>query len=102
MVERIFMQVSVTKREAEIKVDNKGFEERKKNYRRINWLKKGLDPEEEEARFQRDRKAQAVARKKEILKNRRKLTDNPLYKDDRFAKLNNKKKHSNVQRETIK
>uniref|UniRef100_A0A1B0CK84 RNA helicase n=1 Tax=Lutzomyia longipalpis TaxID=7200 RepID=A0A1B0CK84_LUTLO len=91
MVERIFMQVSVTKREAEIKLDNKDFEERKSNYRRIKWVEQGLDPEEEEAKFQREKKARIAARKAEMRKNRRKDTDQPLYDDERFAKVKKKR-----------
>ncbi|XP_059613941.1 probable ATP-dependent RNA helicase Dbp45A [Phlebotomus argentipes] len=90
MVERIFMQVSVTKREAEIKLDNKDFEERKSNYRRIKWLEEGLDPEDEEARFQKERKERTAARKAEALKKRRKISENPLFGDERFAKVRRK------------
>jgi len=50
MVERIFMQVSVSKREAEVKLDNKDFDERKRNYRRKKWLENDLDPDEMEAK----------------------------------------------------
>lgn len=50
LVERIFMQVSVSKREAEIALDNKDFDERTHNYRRKKWIEDGLDPDEMEAK----------------------------------------------------
>ncbi len=50
LVERIFMQVSVSKREAEIALDNKDIDERTNNYRRKKWIEDGLDPDEMEAK----------------------------------------------------
>lgn len=50
LVERIFMQVSVSKREAEIALDNKDFDERTHNYRRKKWIEDGLNPDEMEAK----------------------------------------------------
>lgn len=50
LVERIFMQVSVSKREAEIALDNKDIDERTHNYRRKKWIEEGLDPDEMEAK----------------------------------------------------
>jgi ATP-dependent RNA helicase DDX49/DBP8 len=44
-VERIFLQVNVAKREAEIQLDNKDFDERLHNYRRKKWMEDGLDPD---------------------------------------------------------
>lgn len=55
MVERIFMQVSVTKREAEIKLDNKDFDERATNYRRKKWIEDGLDPDAMERQLKREK-----------------------------------------------
>lgn len=43
--EKIFLQVSVTKREAEISLDNNDFNERAQNYRRKKWIEQGLDPD---------------------------------------------------------
>lgn len=42
------MQVSVSKREAEMTLDNKDFDERTNNYRRKKWIEDGLDPDEME------------------------------------------------------
>ena len=50
LVERIFLQVSVSKREAEIKLDNKDFDERAHNYRHKKWIEEGFDPDEMEAK----------------------------------------------------
>lgn len=50
LVERIFMQVSVSKREAEITLDNKDLDERTNNYRRKKWIEDGFDPDEMEAK----------------------------------------------------
>ncbi|GAB0100797.1 Probable ATP-dependent RNA helicase Dbp45A [Sergentomyia squamirostris] len=103
MVERIFMQVSVTKREAEIKLDNKDFEERKSNYRRIKWLQEGRDPEKEEARFQREKKARIAARKEEFRQKRKKPSEMSLFTDERFDKVRNgAKKKKIMSGETIK
>jgi ATP-dependent RNA helicase DDX49/DBP8 len=49
-VERIFLQVNVAKREAEVQLDNKDFDERQHNYRRKRWMQDGLDPDEMEAK----------------------------------------------------
>lgn len=49
MVERIFMQVNVTRRESEIKLDNNDFDERTQNYRRKQWILEGKDPDQMEA-----------------------------------------------------
>lgn len=51
LVERIFMQVSVSRREAELEMDNKDFDERKHNYRRKKWIEDGLDPDEMEDKY---------------------------------------------------
>lgn len=48
LVERIFMQVSVSRREAEIELDSKDFDERTHNYRRKKWIENDLDPDEME------------------------------------------------------
>lgn len=48
MVERIFMQVNVTRRESEIQLDNNDFDERAQNYRRKQWILDGKDPDEME------------------------------------------------------
>lgn len=62
MVERIFMQVSVTKREAEIKLDNKDFDERATNYRRKKWIEDGLDPDAMERQMKREKDARIKER----------------------------------------
>ncbi|KAG4066284.1 hypothetical protein HA402_000508 [Bradysia odoriphaga] len=56
LVERIFMQVSVSKREAEIALDNKDIDERTNNYRRKKWIEDGLDPDEMEAKWKKQQK----------------------------------------------
>lgn len=45
MVERIFLQVNVTRRESEIQLDNKEFDARKERYRRQDWILEGKDPD---------------------------------------------------------
>ncbi|KAM8712942.1 hypothetical protein ACLKA7_013297 [Drosophila subpalustris] len=56
MVERIFMQVNVTRRESEMKLDNNDFDERAQNYRRKTWIMEGKDPDEMEARYRKQQK----------------------------------------------
>lgn len=45
------MQVSVSKREAEMKMDNDDFDQRTHNYRRKKWIEDGLDPDEMENKY---------------------------------------------------
>lgn len=45
------MQVSVSKREAEMKMDNNDFDERTHNYRRKKWIEDGMDPDEMENKY---------------------------------------------------
>lgn len=56
------MQVSVTKREAEIKLDNKDFDERATNYRRKKWIEDGLDPDAMERQMKREKDARIKER----------------------------------------
>lgn len=56
LVERIFMQVSVAVHEAEAKVDTTDFDERIQNYRRKKWVVEGLDPDEQEEKWQKELK----------------------------------------------
>lgn len=65
-VERIFMQVSVSKREAELSIDNKDFDEKIENYRRKKWIEEGKDPDEMEAIWKREQKAKHKKYKKEM------------------------------------
>lgn len=64
MVQRIFMQVSVSKREAEMSLDNKDFDDRAHNYRRKKWIEDGLDPDEMENKWKMEQKAKQKQRKK--------------------------------------
>lgn len=78
-VAKIFTQVSVTKREAEIKLDHNDFEERKQINKRKKLILEGKDPDEEERRkveeqkqrrktFKRYEKNKFKQRRKEIKK----------------------------------
>lgn len=64
MVERIFMQVSVSKREQEMVLDNKDFDERAHNYRRKKWIENGQDPDEMENKWKQEQKEKLKQRKK--------------------------------------
>lgn len=64
MVERIFMQVNVSKRESEMALDNKDFDERAHNYRRKKWIENGQDPDEMENKFKQEQKMKQKERKK--------------------------------------
>lgn len=50
-VGKIFTQVSVTKSEAYIKLDEDDFYEKRMINKRKKWLMEGLDPDEEEEKF---------------------------------------------------
>lgn len=64
MVERIFMQVNVSKRECEMVLDNKDFDDRAHNYRRKKWIENEQDPDEMEMKWQDEQKAKRKLRKK--------------------------------------
>lgn len=109
-VERIFMQVSVTKREAEIKLDNKDFDERATNYRRKKWIEDGLDPDAMERKIKKE-KDDRIKERIQNAKERRKAaaeTDKEqaakYNKDDRFkgVKLNAINKKSKMQQQKLK
>ncbi|XP_053687108.1 probable ATP-dependent RNA helicase Dbp45A, partial [Sabethes cyaneus] len=98
LVERIFMQVSVARREAEMNLDNKDFDERQHNYRRKKWIEQGLDPDEMEAKWKQEKQARAAERrerlKKENEERRRIATEQqlPATGDERFkSAIENKK-----------
>lgn len=96
LVERIFMQVSVAIHEAETKVDNDDFDERIENYRRKRWILEGKDPDEEEAKWQKEIKRR-IKQRKEARKTERQAKvkyDKPkiAIEDDRFKNVEEKKK----------
>lgn len=64
MVERIFMQVNVSKRECEMTLDNKDFDERAQIYRRKKWIENGDDPDEMENKWNQQQKDKRKQRKK--------------------------------------
>lgn len=61
---RVFTQVSVTKREQEVKLDNEDFDKRRRDYRRKDWLAKGLDPDVMEEGFEELRRQRIKAAKR--------------------------------------
>ena len=86
LVERIFMQVSMAIHEAESKVDNNDFDERIQNYRRKRWIENGLDPDEEESKWQKELKRKIKERKaarKEAMK-KEKTIPKIAVEDERF------------------
>lgn len=104
------MQVSVTKREAEIKLDNKDFDERATNYRRKKWIEDGLDPDAMERKIKKE-KDDRIKERIQNAKERRKAaaeTDKEqaakYNKDDRFkgVKLNAINKKSKIQQQKLK
>lgn len=103
------MQVSVTKREAEIKLDNKDFDERATNYRRKRWIEDGLDPDVMELNMQKE-KQDRIAEFRKNAKQKRidlKISDQAKvekYKsDDRFQGVQMKtiEKKNKAQQKTI-
>ncbi|CAH0560804.1 unnamed protein product [Brassicogethes aeneus] len=63
-VGKIFTQVSVTKSEAYIKLDETDFYEKKMINKRKQWILDGLDPDEEEAKLVKKRKKNKSKNKK--------------------------------------
>ncbi|XP_058462008.1 probable ATP-dependent RNA helicase Dbp45A [Malaya genurostris] len=94
LVERIFMQVSVARREAEMNLDNKDFDERQNNYRRKKWIEQGLDPDEMEEKWKQEKESRAAQRKMRLkLENEeRKRIANLELKDERFLEAVENKK----------
>lgn len=98
MVERIFMQVSVSKREQEMILDNKDFDERAHNYRRKKWIENGQDPDEMENKWKQEQKEKMKQRKKaqkEWQAKKRAESATPengnLKDDDRFKDIDKEK-----------
>lgn len=94
LVERIFMQVSMAMHEAESKVDNNDFDERIQNYRRKRWIENGLDPDEEERKWQKELKRKIKERKaarKEAMKNA-KVPPKIAVEDERFKNVEKKER----------
>lgn len=96
LVERIFMQVSVAIHEAETKVDNNDFDERIQNYRRKRWISDGLDPDEQEAKWQKELKRRIKERKANAKTEREKMKQRAppaiVVNDERFKNVEVKKK----------
>lgn len=96
LVERIFMQVSVAVHEAETKVDNTDFDERIQNYRRKRWISDGLDPDQQEAKWQKELKKRIKERKAAAKEQREKIKAHGPPKvfihDERFKDVEVKKK----------
>ncbi|XP_044252400.1 probable ATP-dependent RNA helicase DDX49 [Tribolium madens] len=65
-VGKIFTQISVTKSEAYIKLDEQDFYERKMINKRKKWMMEGLDPDEEEEKF-----LKTIKRSKKTKKNKK-------------------------------
>jgi ATP-dependent RNA helicase DDX49/DBP8 len=95
LVERIFMQVSVAIHEAETKVDNNDFDERIQNYRRKRWISDGLDPDEQEAKWQKELKRRIKERKAAAKTEREKMKERAppsiVVNDERFKNVEKKK-----------
>lgn len=91
LVERIFLEVSVARREATMQLDNKDFDDRIQNYRRKRWITEGLDPDEMEAKYRREQKKKLKERRKarqeEAIKRKQALAESDLKKDERFKAL---------------
>lgn len=103
MVERIFLQVSVAKREHEVALDNKDFDERTQNYRRKKWIENDLDPDEMEAKWKTEKKEKFRKRKEEnqqIYNERKRKQLEIMEKDERFMDtvMPPEKKHKKKQK----
>lgn len=61
---KIFTQISVTKSEAYIQLDEKDFYEKKMINKRKKWILEGLDPDEEEEKLLNKRKKLKKSKKK--------------------------------------
>ncbi|TMW43946.1 hypothetical protein DOY81_010978, partial [Sarcophaga bullata] len=94
MVERIFMQVNVTRRESEIQLDNNDFDERAQNYRRKQWILEGKDPDEMENLYrkkQKDKIKEIKRQRKERLEQLQDKEPTKLMQDERFKTVDNER-----------
>ncbi|KAI8118143.1 putative ATP-dependent RNA helicase Dbp45A [Lucilia cuprina] len=90
MVERIFMQVNVSRRESEIQLDNNDFDERAQNYRRKQWIIEGKDPDEMENLYrkkQKDKLREIKRQRKERLQELQNKEPSTLIQDERFKSV---------------
>lgn len=95
MVERIFMQVNMSKRECEMALNSKDFDERAQNYRRIKWIENDQDPDEMERKWDDEQKSKRKQRKKaekeylakKKLERELRTDTNQHESDERFANL---------------
>ncbi|XP_017835344.1 probable ATP-dependent RNA helicase Dbp45A [Drosophila busckii] len=93
MVERIFMQVNVSRRESEMQLDNNDFDERAQNYRRKTWIMEGKDPDKMEALYRKKQKDKL----REIRRKRKQQQEEAaasgegqaLLQDERFKTVDN-------------
>lgn len=99
------MQVSVAVHEAETKVDNNDFDERIQNYRRKRWISEGLDPDVQEAKWDKELKRRIKERKanakaeRELMKTR--APPRLAVEDDRFKNVEVKKKKNFKKRSDV-
>ncbi|KAL9919407.1 LOW QUALITY PROTEIN: putative ATP-dependent RNA helicase Dbp45A [Glossina fuscipes fuscipes] len=94
LVERIFMQVNVTRRESEMQLDNNDFNERAQNYRRKQWIVEGKDPDEMENLYkkqQKDKIRELKRQRKERLKFSESKDLSKLVEDERFKAIDAEK-----------
>uniref|UniRef100_A0A1B0BYF6 RNA helicase n=1 Tax=Glossina palpalis gambiensis TaxID=67801 RepID=A0A1B0BYF6_9MUSC len=94
LVERIFMQVNVTRRESEMQLDNNDFNERAQNYRRKQWIVEGKDPDEMENLYkkqQKDKIRELKRQRKERLKFSESKDLSKLVDDERFKAIDAEK-----------
>ncbi|XP_017126457.1 probable ATP-dependent RNA helicase Dbp45A [Drosophila elegans] len=91
MVERIFMQVNVTRRESEMLLDNNDFDERAQNYRRKTWIMEGKDPDQMEALYRKKQKdkLKEIRRKRKLQQEESAASGEgkALLQDDRFKSV---------------
>ncbi|XP_055381714.1 probable ATP-dependent RNA helicase Dbp45A [Condylostylus longicornis] len=91
LVERIFMQVNVARRENEITLDNKDFDERAHVYRRKKWILEGLDPDfmEEQYKKKQKEKLKKVKQKQKERRAQMEQSKKPseLIEDERFKTI---------------
>ncbi|XP_039479681.1 probable ATP-dependent RNA helicase Dbp45A isoform X2 [Drosophila santomea] len=91
MVERIFMQVNVTRRESEMQLDNNDFDERAQNYRRKTWIMEGKDPDQMEALYRKKQKdkLKEIRRKRKLQQAESAASEEgkALLQDERFKSV---------------
>lgn len=93
------MQVSVTKREAEVAMETNDYDDRAQNYRRLKWIRHGLDPDEMESKWKKEKELKKKnhvqmrkeANAKRTVEKAQKASAATTFPDERFQQIDSER-----------